>query len=139
MGQKNNPGYQFKFDTSSFPAEAEAFEIQANDALLKTAFVNLLENASKFSPDHIGYIKLYTSINQQIAVEIKDTANIINKLEMEQIFKPFYRSNITNNIKGSGIGLSLVASILKIHNAELTITNDKKGNIFTVYFNPKSE
>ncbi len=133
--RKNNPEYNFKFDTSSFPEDAKKFEIQANDALLKTAFVNLLENACKFSPDHIGFVKLYISANDQIAVEIKDTASIIQKDELEQIFKPFYRSNITSKIKGSGIGLSLVASILNIHNAKLTITNNSEGNIFTVYFN----
>ena len=133
--KKNNSGYNFKVDTSCFPEDYVEFVIQANDALLKTALVNIFENACKFSPDHLAYIKPYISKDHKIAVEIKDTATIIKKEEVEQIFKPFYRSNITNNLKGSGIGLSLVASILKIHNAKLTITNDLKGNIFTVYFN----
>lgn len=132
--KKNNAGYSFSLDADDFPGDAALFEIIANEALLKTAFTNLMENACKFSPDHKASLKLYMTQNNEAAVGIGDTAPIINQKEVENIFKPFYRSTSTNKINGSGIGLSLVASILKIHNARLTITESDKGNIFTVYF-----
>jgi len=135
--KKTNIGYNFKFDASELPMDSELFEINANESLLKTAFINLLENACKFSPDHIGFIKLYITPSNEVAVEIRDTAQIIEANEIENIFKPFYRSPITQKIKGSGIGLSLVASILNIHNARLKITESALGgNKFTVYFSP---
>jgi signal transduction histidine kinase len=138
--KKNNVGYSFKLDADDFPTDASHFEIIANEALLKTAFTNLMENACKFSPDHTAQIKMYLSENNEAAVAISDSAPIIDKKEVENIFKPFYRSPVTNKINGSGIGLSLVASILKVHDAKLTITESKSaGNIFTVYFKTKSE
>jgi signal transduction histidine kinase len=134
-----NQEYNFKFDTSDFPEISDQLIINGNEALLKTAFINLLENACKFSPDHIGYVRVYMKGKNMPAVEIKDTANIIPDEEREQLFKPFYRSIAANKIKGSGIGLSLVASILKMHKAELKISNyENKGNIFTIYFDPST-
>ena len=132
---KTNSEYTFKFETSAFPENPEELVIYGNEALLKTAFINLLENACKFSPDHTAVIKIFPSSSQELAIEIKDNAQVIKDEEKEQIFKPFYRSNMNDKIKGSGIGLSLVASIINVHQARLTLNNHQdKGNIFTVYF-----
>jgi len=132
--KKSNPEYSFIFDTSCLPEKSEELIIIANEALIKTAFMNLMENACKFSPDHKSSVKIIQNSDGAIAVEIKDSAQIIPESEKEQIFKPFYRSNVNNAIKGSGIGLSLVASILNVHESKLTIKNGtNKGNIFTIH------
>lgn len=136
--KKSNPEFSFIFDTRSLPENADELIINANEALLKTAFINLLENACKFSPDHRSMVKIILNSAKEIAIEIRDSAQIIPESEKEQIFKPFYRSNVSNNIKGSGIGLSLVASILNVHNSTLTIKSGlNKGNIFTVHLGTK--
>jgi signal transduction histidine kinase len=138
--KKSNPEFSFIFDTSSLPENAEDLIINANEALLKTAFINLLENACKFSPDHKSLVKIIQNSDKEIAVEIRDSAPIIPESEKEQIFKPFYRSDVTNTIKGSGIGLSLVASILNVHESRLTLKNgSNKGNIFTVHFKSRAQ
>lgn len=128
--------YGIRFDTNNLPEDADKLNILANDALVKTALINLLENACKFSPDHQAQIDLNISDNQYIAIDIKDSAPKILSEEKELIFKPFYRSNATNKIKGSGIGLSLVASIVNIHNADLKISDygADVGNTFTIRF-----
>ena len=133
--RKSNPGYSFKFEIDELPEESDKLMINANEALLKTALVNLLENACKFSPDHKANIKLSVLKNNMLSVEIKDTAPLIPESEKEQIFKPFYRMSGTSKFKGTGIGLSLVASIIKIHDARLDVKdNAEKGNIFTILF-----
>lgn len=134
--KKSSHQYAIRFDTHNLPEDSEKLNILANDALVKTALINLLENACKFSPDHQALINLNISENQFIAIEIKDSAPKILSEDKELIFKPFYRSNATNKIKGSGIGLSLVASIVNIHKAKLTISNNEGevGNIFTMTF-----
>ncbi len=133
--KKSNPEYSFVFDTSCLPEKSEELIVNANEALIKTAFVNLMENACKFSPDHRSLVKVIQNSDGAIAVEIKDSAQIIPDSEKEQIFKPFYRSNSNHSIKGSGIGLSLVSSILNVHESTLTIKNGStQGNIFTVHF-----
>ena len=132
--KKTNPDYLFALDAGQFPDNSESLEIIANEALLKTAFINLFENACKFSPDHKAHIKMFISEENDVVIQIRDSAPLIDKKELEQVFKPFYRSPVTEKVKGSGIGLSLVASILKVHNATLTIsTFGQTGNVFSVY------
>lgn len=136
--RKNNPDYSFKFDSRDFPEDANLLMVDGNESLLKSAFINLFENGCKFSDPHSVQLRVYVANPQTIAVEIKDTATIIPDEEKEQLFKPFYRSKSNAHVKGSGIGLSLVESILKIHNAVLTIeNNENKGNIFTVFMKIK--
>jgi signal transduction histidine kinase len=63
---------------------------------------------------------------------------VISEHEKAFIFKPFYRLKFSSNVKGTGIGLTLVASILKVHHATLEITNnDNSGNMFTLCFSGK--
>lgn len=133
--RKDYADASFIFDTTQFPHESESLKIWANEGLIKMALYNLFENACKFSPDHIAHLKIFINNEKQICVEIKDTAPVILETEKEIIFKPFYRRNITNKIKGTGIGLTLVARILKLHNAQIKITNDGEiGNVFTISF-----
>ncbi len=134
--RKSSPLYGIRFDTNNLPEDPEKLNILANDALVKTALINLLENACKFSPDHQAQINLNISDNQFIAVEIRDSAPKILSKEKELIFKPFYRSSVTSTVKGSGIGLSLVASIVNMHKAELKISDFGRdfGNVFTIIF-----
>jgi len=138
---KMHTNYIFKFDTSLYPEDAEKFVIMGNETLLRLAFSNLMENACKFSIDHSAMIKPYINPNGDIVVDIIDHAPKISKSDMESIFNPFYRSSITKKIKGSGIGLSLVTTITKLHGADLTIQNndiETIGNIFTVIFKSKA-
>lgn len=134
---KIHPQYTFNFDTHRYPEDAEQFIVEGNETLMKLAISNLMENACKFSPDHAVKIKPYIGNHGEVIVEIIDRAPMIQTSDMEFIFKPFYRSNLTKKIKGSGIGLSLVASIIQMHGAELKIQNNTTeniGNIFTVIF-----
>jgi signal transduction histidine kinase len=136
--RKNNPEYTFKFDTTAFPEDSDALIINGNETLLKIALYNLLENACKFSPDHSASVKIFNDHTNKIYIQIKDTAPVINEHEKAFIFKPFYRLKFSSNVKGTGIGLTLVASILKVHHATLEITNnDNSGNMFTLCFSGK--
>lgn len=137
---KIHPQYIFNFDTHQYPEDAENLVIEGNETLLRLAIYNLLENACKFSPDHTAKIKPYIGHHGEVIIDIIDRAPMIQTSDMEFIFKPFYRSNLTKKIKGSGIGLSLVASIIQLHGAELKLQNNTSeniGNIFTVVFKKK--
>ncbi len=134
--RKLHENYQFKFDTTAFPEDENSLTVTGNEALLKLAFVNLFENACKFSPDHTATLSLSKVNNHNICVQISDRAPTLTEEEKEWIFKPFYRTGHAKDIQGSGIGLSLVHSILNLHNARLTIedNDDDAGNIFRIYF-----
>lgn len=138
--KKIHPEYSFKFEESEFPEDSSQLEVIANEALLKTALLNLMENACKFSPDQRAFLKVTVSKSNEAVIEIRDTAPVIAAAEIENIFKPFYRSSKTSKINGSGIGLSLVASIIKIHSAKLHVApSPKGGNIFSVVFKSQNQ
>jgi len=74
--------------------------------------------------------------NNHIYIVVKYNCPGISEEEKQLIFEPFYRSSKTNTIKGSGIGLSLVKSIINIHHAELTVeTKEHHGTSFVITFN----
>jgi len=95
---------------------------------LQTAFVNLLDNAVKYSGDDPKItVKTQTAgFTNKIAVIIKDKGVGIPPSELKQIFKRFYRSTSTKtDAKGTGLGLFIVKSIIERHGG--TVTAESKG------------
>ncbi len=100
--------------------EKESFYIVGNKNLLKTAIINLFDNACKYSSNKLVEIELSRK-KDWLNLRIKDRGIGIQETELKKIFEPFYRGNNTRKIKGTGIGLSLCAKIISIHKGTLTI------------------
>ena len=97
--------------------------ISGNWNLLKTAILNLFDNACKFSSNNEVKVVLRKDKNELI-LTIKDTGIGIKKKDIERILIPFYRGNNAINTKGSGIGLSLSSKIIILHQGILKIQSD---------------
>ncbi len=98
---------------------------------------NLLSNAVKYSPAGgtvtIGCMKS----NEKIKVYVQDEGLGIDKKHQKKLFNPFYRvDNLnTTNISGFGIGLYLVAEILRCHGTQIELDSEKgKGSTFYFEF-----
>ena len=94
-------------------------EIYANEILLYTAFLNLVENGVKFSPDHTIFIRLILSENYVI-ITFQNKTDQVTEYELEHLFEPFIRGSNSKNTKGHGVGLSLTKRIIQLHNGNLT-------------------
>jgi len=106
--------------------------INGNRGLLKTAFINLLDNACKFSDNKKVEISI-SVVNDKCLLVIKDKGIGIPKDDLNKISNPFYRAKNTTSIKGSGIGLSLTKKIIEIHNGSLKIESiENKGTTIFV-------
>lgn len=96
-------------------------------------FANLLNNAIKYSP-HGGTIIIGTQIiGEKVRIYVQDEGIGIEPKHQKNIFKSFYRvDNLnTSNISGFGIGLYLVAEILRKHGSQIHVQSAKdKGSIF---------
>jgi signal transduction histidine kinase len=96
---------------------------------LQTAFMNLLDNAVKYSPDEIKIsVRIKASpIRNKVDVFIRDSGIGIPAADVKRIFKRFYRVPQGNakKVKGTGLGLFIVRSIIKKHGG--TIRADSKG------------
>lgn len=103
--------------------------VDGNLDLLYRAFYNIVENGIKYNIDGGKVMIHVNSDNKQTIVEIKDTGiGILNK-EKKNIFEPFYRidQSRSRELGGSGLGLSIVQSIINKHNGKITVTDNENG------------
>ncbi|WP_106916835.1 HAMP domain-containing sensor histidine kinase [Chryseobacterium aurantiacum] len=95
-------------------------EFPGNETLLYLALYNIVENAIKYSQDHPVIINL-SEKNNQLNIEVKDQGKGILSDDLLKITETFYRGQNVENVKGSGIGLSLSKSIFDHHNILMKI------------------
>lgn len=97
-------------------------------------FVNLLENAVKYT-DRGGTISICVkSYDLYTEIQIVDNGRGIRKEEMTDIFKRFYRSPEVENMEGSGIGLYLSNLILEKEKGYMAVDSEYgKGSCFSVF------
>jgi signal transduction histidine kinase len=131
---KNHGEYRIDFEILSLPEDERHLLFKGNEQLLKTALVNLMDNGCKFSPDKKVKIRLSFPAREGAMIEIIDKGPGISKEELTLIFNAFYRSPRTSSIRGSGIGLSLVESILKLHQIEMKVESIQgEGTTFMLH------
>lgn len=106
----------------------EPIEIKGNSELLYRMFINLLENAIKFSPENSTVDIIIKNLANKIEFTIRDYGKGINEKDLPFIFNPFYRSTeYQATIQGNGMGLAIVKEIIKIHSAEIEAVNHSAG------------
>lgn len=98
------------------------------------AFVNILENAIKYTPEW-GKIDVIVSQYEMFTrIDIKDTGIGINEGELNFIFKRFYRSADVSQYDGVGIGLYLTSEIISSEGGYIKVKSKlNKGSVFSVF------
>ena len=89
-------------------------------------FVNILENAIKYSRDN-PEIKIHSlNKNNKLEISISDNGIGMSPAVKEKIFFKFYREKMGNihNVKGHGLGLAYVKKIIDLHNSKISVESD---------------
>lgn len=134
---KQNPSNQAQFRFINPPSNQEDLVIDANEELLKVAFINILDNGFKFSRSKVVKVLLEIK-NHDCIISFSDDGIGIAQEEIAHLFEPFYRSDRTSNIAGHGLGLAIVKRILDFHNAKIMVDSTPgKGTTFRVIFSRK--
>jgi signal transduction histidine kinase len=118
---KSRSNYHFQIEYGVMPDEESELQIKGDETLLKTAFLNLMDNACKFSGDYSVKITLMAKYNA-IEISFEDNGIGIPEEDQKKIFMPFYRgSNARTHTQGHGIGLSLSHRIIQLHGGAIEI------------------
>lgn len=129
---KANKGYVVDLIFNQDADDDRVITVRGNAYLLKTAFVNLIENNCKFSENKSSNVRI-SFYEGNTVVYFSDTGIGISSDEIEKIFTPFYRGTNTAHIKGQGIGLALTQRIIQIHKGVLTVrSRENEGTAFVV-------
>jgi signal transduction histidine kinase len=114
-------------------ADARQLIVYGDATLLGQLFSNLLSNAVKYSPDG-GLIRVSaTHEAAYVSVVIEDHGIGIPETDRERVFERYYRGSNTSGIGGSGVGLSLVKSIVDLHKGSITFdSREGEGSRFTL-------
>ena len=105
----------------------EACEIETNPILIRTIFVNIIDNAIKYNLENKNvYISLYLQ-NNTLIFEVKDEGIGIKQNEISKITERFYRTEKSRNrgVKGFGLGLSIVKRALEILKGDIQIESEE--------------
>ncbi len=120
-----------------FDTDIEEKEIACDPENIERIILNLLSNAVKFTPQN-G--KIYVTIKDNldtINIKVKDTGIGIPIDIQDKIFDRFIQADksINRNREGSGIGLSLVKSLVELHNGTITLkSSPNEGTEFNISF-----
>ncbi len=122
----------------TFEKSNDDFHLPGNMLHLSNVVSNLIENAIKYSKQHpVVIIKLKKEGNS-ILLSVKDEGPGIAKEYHQKVFEKFFRIPTGNihNIKGYGLGLSYVSSVVKAHHAQIELISEvDKGCEFLIKFN----
>ena len=106
--------------------------LYADYRLLRTVLLNLLDNASKYSPPHIP-ITLHIGVADdrlELAIINQPTAPLPD--DTEALFQKFSRGPNSPNTSGTGQGLYLARGIVEQHGGSLTLTVDERGDVIAL-------
>ncbi|UII54850.1 HAMP domain-containing histidine kinase [Cytobacillus spongiae] len=110
-------------------------EIVGDPALLNAVWDNLLSNAIKYN-DLNGNIDISIEHNGEwVSVTFEDTGIGMRPSELDRIFDRFYRADMarTRTVEGSGLGLSIVSTIVHLHNGKMSVkSREQEGSTFVV-------
>lgn len=117
--------------------------IEGNYSALVSAIANLLSNAVKYSSDEplrrkidVRVRLLATKKHREIALSVQDYGIGISEKERKHIFEPFYRARDVreSDIRGNGLGLALVQTIVERHKGRITLDSTPgEGSTFTLH------
>jgi signal transduction histidine kinase len=104
--------------------DLESVKYRGNQSLMFQVWINLIDNAIKFSPKgETIEVKLYEE-QGNIIFSIRDNGVGISKENQEKVFDKFYKSDKSRNTDGNGLGLSITKRIIEIHKGEILLESD---------------
>lgn len=115
-----------------FRIDFREYNINANEELLKQVWINLIDNAIKFSsPEGTIEINIWNS-SDKLTVTVLNSGEEIPKEELSQVFNKFYQADKAHSVQGNGIGLAIVKQVVALHKGTVSVRSEDGLTMFTV-------
>jgi hypothetical protein len=108
--------------------------IAGNKRLISQALANLLDNAIKYTPSGGEVIVAVEDTPAGVALSVADNGPGIPAEARAHVLERFVRLEASRNSPGTGLGLSLVAAVARLHDARLDLEDNKPGLKATLIF-----
>jgi signal transduction histidine kinase len=125
-------GFTVNLERPSLPLPQVVIDPEA----IAQAFINLLDNAVKYSGDSKEIDVKLAEQGDFITISVIDHGIGIASEEREKVFEKFYRvgNNLVHDVKGSGLGLSIVKHIVEAHHGKVTVESEiGRGSAFIIH------
>jgi signal transduction histidine kinase len=120
---KKNVEFQLDFDE---------YTIEANEELLKQVWINLMDNAIKFSPRGAEVSLDIHEVGSSYHVSVSNRGQDIPKDKQKKLFNKFYQADESHAQEGNGIGLAIVKKIVDLHDGKVSFQSENGLTVFTV-------
>ncbi|WP_150271496.1 HAMP domain-containing sensor histidine kinase [Paenibacillus tepidiphilus] len=109
------------------------YEMSGNKELLNQVWLNLLDNAIKFTPEH-GAIEINMKRTaERLEIAVRDSGSGIVPEAIPKIFDKFYQADTSHSTAGNGLGLTIVKQIINLHGGTIACSSaPAQGTVFTV-------
>lgn len=112
--------------------DLEEYTVTGNEELLAQVWINLVDNAVKFSPEG-GVVEIRVEeTDEKINVSVSNNGSEIPPETTERIFRKFYQADESHAAEGNGIGLAIVKKITELHNGTVRVASEDGKTTFTV-------
>ncbi len=106
-------------------------EISANEDMLQEVWINLLQNAVKYSPDYGPLQVRIQEESQTVRVTVANSGEIAEE-HLSRIFQKFYQADRSHFSAGNGVGLAIVKRIVELHGGTVRAQSTGGAVLFTV-------
>lgn len=123
-----------KWDKKDLELELEfgEYTVRANEELLKQVWINLLDNAVKFTPvGHTVRVEIRDSADA-LAVSVINTGTALTEEQQKNIWRKFYQAEESHAAQGNGIGLAIVKRVTELHGGRVAVASENQVTSFTV-------
>lgn len=121
----------------SFDLQMEECYIKGQPDLLKQIWLNLIDNAVKFSYPESSILIQAEQNDTQFFFRIRDTGIGMDAQTCKNIFDRFYQGDTSHAAEGNGLGLCLVKKIIELHHGSVSVQSSPGGgSVFTVTLPP---
>lgn len=111
--------------------DMDELTINGNEELLKQVWINLIDNAIKFSPEHSTVEITAEKKGRYITLTFTNQGEI-EKENLDKIFNRFYQADESHSKEGNGVGLAIVKRIVALHKGEVNVNSENNSTQFNI-------